>query len=243
MSSPSVSSHESDSDRPLAEAFASKAAIFSCEILKLAAERRAKLEKTDTAKVPECDNFMRYWLDFAEFSRQFATSYYIDKYGSGDTARRLDVVILCSFRFEHVYQTLVEVDAKRDTWRFPDWFEDNEEALMNRFYNLRTNWYDARQELCALLEQVPDQGVGWKIDMSPIICNDAIDKLPSWVSIENTETKEICEVSLTEGGYSHESTNDATMGRAVDSIKRDLETLSGTERDARVWVLEYGADC
>jgi hypothetical protein len=227
MSSPSVSSDNFESDP---KAFKANAAIFSSAILKLAWEKRTKFEETDPVKVAECATFINHWYDFEEFGKNFNLEGYAQDYGSIDKDRRLNIVIVCSSFFEKVYETMVEVDAKRDTWRFPDWLGDDEDALMARFYELRQDWYNARLKLCGLLGLLPNQGVGWNLDISPIICSDRIRTLPSSISISNSETGGSSRISLIGDRYSKEtSMEDATLESTTDDITMALNKLASSK--------------
>lgn len=227
MLSPSVSSDNFEFDP---KAFKANAAIFSSAILQLAWEKRTKFQETDPVKVAECATFINHWYDFEEFGKNFNLEGYAQDYGSMDKDLRLNIVIVCSSFFEKVYETMVEVDAKRDTWRFPDWLEDDDQGMMNRFYKLREDWFNARHELCGLLGLLPNQGVGWNLDISPIICSDRIRKLPSSISIRNSETGGSCKISLNGDRYSKEtSMEDATLESTTDDITMALNKLASSK--------------
>lgn len=233
MSSITDRPSEKVSDRPFAAAFAKEAAKFSDKIIKLAESKRGESKKLDSKALSlvEYLNFVYFWQRFRLFTRQFATRDFFKDYCSVDETCRLDVVIACSYDFEVAFATMEEHD---DGWRFPGWLKDNG-VLKSLFEHLCRDWHKARDELCDVLGVVLDKT--WKLDMSLIIQDNKIDRLPIWMSICNTGTGESCTISMTGDGYAEEtSINDVTMMSTVERIKRSLASLSGTERSDRVWL-------
>jgi hypothetical protein len=188
-----------------------------------------------TAFAKEAAEFSDKIIKLAEWkrgaSKKLDSKDFVKDYGSADEPCRLDVVIACSYDFEDAFATMEEHD---DGWRFPSWLKDNG-VLRSRFEHLCGDWHKARVELCDVLGVVLDKT--WKLDMSLIIQDNKVDRLPIWMSICNTGTGESCRISLTGDGYAEKtSINDATMKSTVERMKRSLASLSGTEGSDRVWL-------